>query len=409
MNYDVIVIGGGHSGCEAALLSARNESKTLIITINMDNIAIMPFGSAIGGGEKGELLREIGSMGAEMPENIKRTCISLQRNSNNPGDVRFIVDGRRYSLKLKKVLERRDNLYLRQGLVVNINKDRSLIRVNTSDGIVYKGKSIVISTGTFLGGRIFWGNHEIEAGRQGEICSKSLLKSLEKMGFVFGLIRKYVAPMIDVKTINTRVLDKQLNLTADEASKLGVEQSGMKKKYSYTNIIGEDPENYLKEHGDELFGRNGKIWLNEGDNLSLEESILSGESLVGRKFFINPSGRDTGEVYLKGLENALPEDLQLGFIRKLNGFDKVEMTRPGYGIEYNYLVSSQLNKNLESKEVPGMFFAGKVNGSMEYEESGAQGVVAGIIGSGKSTLIDDILSKGKTKQIELLLSNITKV
>ncbi len=409
MNYDVIIVGGGHAGCDAALISARNKSKTLIITINMDNIAILPFGSAIGGGKKGKLLREIEAIGAEMPENIKRTCISLQRNSNNPGDVRFIVDGRRYSLTLKKVLERQDNLYLRQGLVVNIDKDGSLISVKMSDGIVYKGKRIVISTGTFLGGRIFWGNHEIEAGRQGEICSKSLLKSLEKMGFVFGLIRKYVAPMIDVKTINTMVLDKQINLTADEASKLGVEQSGMKKKYSYTNIIGEDSENYLKEHSDEIFGRNSKNWLNEGENLSLEERFLSGGILVGRKFFINQSGRDTGEVYLKGLENALPEDLQLGFIRKLNGFDKVEMTRPGYGIEYNYLVSSQLNKNLESKEVQGMFFAGKVNGSMEYEESGAQGVVAGIVGSGKSALIDDILSKGKTKQIELLLSNIAKV
>jgi len=405
MNYDVIVVGGGHAGCEAALLSARNKSKTLIITINLDNIAIMPFGNEIGGAGNGGLVREIEKLGGEMPENIKRNFISLQRNNSNKDEIKFLVDSRRYSLSLKKVLERQDNLYLRQGLAVSIRKDGSYLKLKTSDGIVYKGKCIVISTGTFLGGKIFWGKHGIEAGRQGEICSKSLLKSLKKMGFVFGVERKYVAPMIDGKTINTLIMKKQLNLTADEALAVGFGNNSKKRKYSYINNINKVAENYIKGKSKEIFDGTWNHKINKGGKLSLEESINDGRILEGREIFIDPVGDSTGEMYLKGLENALPEDLQLGMIRKLNGFERVEMTRPGYGIEYNYLCNSQLNKNLESKKVDGIFFAGKVNGSEEYEESAAQGVIAGISTSGERIEINDVLSKEGCERIEAFLSN----
>jgi tRNA uridine 5-carboxymethylaminomethyl modification enzyme len=406
MNYDVIVVGGGHAGCEAALLSARNKSKTLIITINLDNIAIMPFGNEIGGAGNGGLVREIEKLGGEMPENIKRNFISLQRNNSNKDEIKFLVDSRRYSLSLKKVLERQDNLYLRQGLAVSIRKDGSYLKLKTSDGIVYKGKCIVISTGTFLGGKIFWGKHGIEAGRQGEICSKSLLKSLKNIGFVFGVERKYVAPMVDGKTINTLIMKKQLNLKAEEALARGFGNNGKKRKYSYINNINKVAENYIKGKSKEIFDGTWKHKFNKRGKLSLEESIYDGRILEGREIFINPVGDSTGEMYLKGLENALPEDLQLGMIRKLNGFDGVEMTRPGYGIEYNYLINSQLNKNLESKKVDGIFFAGKVNGSAEYEESAAQGVIAGISTSGERIEINDVLSKEGCERIKAFLRNL---
>ncbi|MEA2016172.1 MAG: FAD-dependent oxidoreductase [Actinomycetota bacterium] len=404
--YDVIVVGAGHAGIEAALLTAKKNLKTLLLSINMDNIALMPFGNDMGGCVRELIIRELNILGGEMPDNIVRSYINLNKERKDSEMVKVLVDERRYSLFLNKVLENKENLYIRQALAVDINKEGEYIRLKTSDGIVYYGKYIIIATGTFLGGRIYWGDYEMEAGRHGEICSSSFLRSLEKIGFNFGLLRRYVAPTVDLKTIKRSVLKKQFNVEADKFF-LDIEnKEEIKQKCSYSNRIGSGVVKYIKEMKREILN-NGKRIL-EGKQLPIEGRIFKEESGEDREVIIQPLGRNTGEMYMKGMETALPEKLQLNILRKLKGFEKVEITRPGYGIEYNYMSASQLDKNLESKGISGIFFAGKVNGTIGYEESAAQGIIAGIGVSRKIRGIENVFLKKEDGCIGRFISNIAE-
>ena len=410
-NYDVIVIGAGHAGCEAALASARNGAGTLLISINMDSIALMPYSSAVGGFGRGQLIREIDVLGGEISRNIDKNYIHMRTatSTEDPaiGTLEAVVDKRRYFLSMKEVLENQNNLYLRQGLVVGIEGSRKKYNLYTSDGIAYCCKSIVICTGTFLGAKIFWGGNVIEAGRQGEICSKKLLVSLENLGFKFGRLKNYTAPLIDRKSINVKVLEKQSYDRQPQMFSYENNFDGRSQLHSYITNAGKDCTRYILKsiNKKEVNSCEIKSKTTEGC-FPIEDKVLKLEDKKGYMVSILPVGRDTNEVYLKGLETALSEEIQVGMLKKIKGLKGAEITRPGYGVEYKYLLPFQLTGNLESKKFKGIFFGGHINGTYGYEESAAQGIVAGLNASRKSKNLDSIIIRREDGYIGVLVSDL---
>jgi tRNA uridine 5-carboxymethylaminomethyl modification enzyme len=409
----VIVIGGGHSGCEAGLSSARNGARTLLITINMDSIALMPFEGKMGGPVKGQMLKEIDALGGEILRNIKKNYINIKKikESKSPYSttIQAVVDRRRYFLAMKELLEKQDCLDLRQGLAVAIKKSDEGIRLLSSDEAMYECSVMVICVGTFLRGNIIWGKNLIEAGRQGEISSKRLAASLEDLNFKFVRRRKYIAPMVDKKTINFSKLKKEL---LDKKQAIFSDGKSFIKTKQLTNYIAytgrewaEDVQKILKKEAGyykyEGLERNG-------NEIAVEKKVLKSNGKKRFRIFVQPVGRDTNEMYLQGLETMMPEEIQQRMINKIKGFEAAEMTRPGYAVEYDYLAKGQIGFNLESRKLKGIFFAGHINGTPGYEEAAAQGIVAGINAAGKPKRLAGITNKRNDGNIAGLLRNISE-
>ncbi len=423
--YDVIVIGAGHAGCEAGLAAARQGVKTLIITINMDSVASMPCNSAIGGPGRGQLIREIDVLGGEISKNTDRNYIHMRMLNVSKGPavqtLRAIVDKKRYFLNMKYVLENENNLDLKQGLAKKIIIGKNRFTIQTSDKFRYKAKCLVICTGTFLRGEIFWGKNRLEAGRKGEISSISLVESLEEAGYRFSKLKTDTPPRVDKKTLNLKELKVQ---EYDKKPKLFSYESKRGKRKQVENYITYAEKkciNYIKKNirKSAFYGKKEK---KEGPKYcpSIEEKVMRFPERARHLIFIQPEGLETNEMYLHGLMTTLPEDIQYGILKRIKGTKDAIITRHGYGVEYDYLKSFQINNTLESKSHSGLFFAGQINGTTGYDEAAAQGIVGGINAARRSqgeegivikredgyigVLIDDLVVKGITEPYRMLTS-----
>jgi len=408
--YDVIVVGAGHAGCEAALAAARMGCRTLLFSMNLENIALMPCNPSIGGPAKGHLVREIDALGGEMGKVTDRTFIQIRMLNTGKGPAvqapRAQCDKRLYSSTMKHVLESQPNLDLKQALIEDIGfigtDGGSLpnLQVRTHLGQTYEGRTVILTTGTSLGGRIIVGDTTYQGGRSGELAAVRLSESLKKLGISLGRLKTGTPPRIDARSIDfARTI---LQPGSESPIHFGFATNSTQNPsflstpphpvYPKGPPIGWRPQLpcYLvstnqKTH--EVIRANlhrAPLFTGVIKGIgprycpSVEDKIVKFAQKESHQFFLEPEGWETTEVYVQGANTSLPEDVQLAMLRSIPALEKAEMIRVGYAIEYDFVPPSQTRASLESKTVPGLFFAGQINGTTGYEEAAGQGLIAGI-------------------------------
>lgn len=424
--YDVIVVGAGHAGCEAALASARMGKKTLLAAINLESIAMMPCNPSIGGTGKGHLVREIDALGGEMAINIDKTFIQSKMLNTRKGpavhSLRCQADKEEYHREMKKTIERTENLTLRQMEIVDlIVEENSIVGVVSVTNAVYKAKAVIIATGTFLNGKIFIGESSFTSGPNGLAPSLKLAESLKKHGiemrrFKTGTPARVLASSLNYENMQEEIGDEEIvpfSFLNDH-----LEKNQVSCWLTYTN---EKTHEIIRNNFNRsaLFG--GEI---EGIGPrycpSIEDKVNRFSDKERHQTFIEPEGLSTDEMYVQGMSSSLPEDVQEAFYRTIPGLENLVITRPAYAIEYDSINPLTLKMNLESRKIENLFFAGQINGSSGYEEAAAQGLMAGINAvlkiEGKEpfiidrsqgyigVLIDDLVIKGTNEPYRIMTS-----
>ena len=424
--YDVIVVGAGHAGCEAALASARMGKKTLLAAINLESIAMMPCNPSIGGTGKGHLVREIDALGGEMAINIDKTFIQSKMLNTRKGpavhSLRCQADKEEYHREMKKTIERTENLTLRQMEIVDlIVEENSIVGVVSVTNAVYKAKAVIIATGTFLNGKIFIGESSFTSGPNGLAPSLKLAESLKKHGiemrrFKTGTPARVLASSLNYENMQEEIGDEEIvpfSFLNDD-----LEKNQVSCWLTYTN---EKTHEIIRNNFNRsaLFG--GEI---EGIGPrycpSIEDKVNRFSDKERHQTFIEPEGLSTDEMYVQGMSSSLPEDVQEAFYRTIPGLENLVITRPAYAIEYDSVNPLTLKMNLESRKIENLFFAGQINGSSGYEEAAAQGLMAGINAvlkiEGKEpfiidrsqgyigVLIDDLVIKGTNEPYRIMTS-----
>ena len=424
--YDVIVVGAGHAGCEAALASARMGNKTMIFSINLEAIAMMPCNPSIGGTGKGHLVREIDALGGEMGVNIDKTFIQSRMLNTAKGpavhSLRAQADKYQYHLEMKKTLERQKNLDMKQDEVVDLLIEEGRVcGVVTRTHCIYRSKAVILATGTFLRGKIFIGDSSFPGGPNGLAPSEELAENLRKHGMK---LRRFKTGTPARALASTFHYDKMIRQDGDEKivpfsfMNEHLEREQVPCWLTYTN---EETHRVIREnfHRSALFG--GEI---EGIGPrycpSIEDKVKRFADKKRHQLFVEPEGLDTEEMYIQGMSSSMPEDVQREFYHTIEGLEDIRITRAAYAIEYDCIDPQELKLNLEYRNIGGLFCAGQFNGSSGYEEAAAQGLMAGINASleinGRKpfvldrseayigVLIDDLVTKGTNEPYRIMTS-----
>ena len=426
ISYDVIVVGGGHAGCEAALVSARMGMQTALLTMNLDTIAQMSCNPAIGGLAKGQLVREVDALGGEMGKVIDATGIQFKLLNASKGHAvrspRAQADKKLYQFTMKGRLEDQVNLSLRQDSIEDIIvHDKGMLALAGKSGTSYRAKAVIITTGTFLNGLIHIGNSQLKGGRSSEPSADKLSKSLQNLGFELDRLKTGTPPRLNGNSINYGILQEQVGdeqPTAFSFSTEKIHRPQIKCYITYTNSLTHE---IIRSNLDRSPNFTGQIKA-VGPRYcpSIEDKITRFPDKDHHQIFLEPEGLDTSEVYCNGISTSTPFDVQEAMVHSIKGLENADITRYGYAIEYDYVPPTQIKPSLEAKNVENIFMAGQINGTSGYEEAAAQGIMAGInavlkikgcepfiLGRSEAyigVLIDDLVTKGTQEPYRMFTS-----
>ena len=383
-HYDVIVVGAGHAGCEAALAASRMGCETLIVTINLDTIAKMSCNPAIGGLAKGHIVKEIDALGGEMAKNIDKAGIQFRQLNTKKGPAvrssRAQADKKVYEYEMKRVLERQAHLDIKQVLVEELmTENGKCIGILSHTKTAYLGKTVILTTGTFLKGLVHVGEVSYSAGRAGESSAEKLSESFLKLGFEIGRLKTGTPPRVNKNTVNFDVMAVQPGDEPPRPFSFSTEKITQPQMPCHLTYTNEKTHQIIRDNLHKSAMYSGRI-IGIGPRYcpSIEDKVVRFTDKDRHQIFVEPEGRDTDEIYLNGISASLPEDVQVEMVHSIEGLEHAQIMRFAYAVEYDFAPATQIYPTLETKRVGNLYFAGQLNGTTGYEEAAAQGLMSGI-------------------------------